>query len=126
MLDNASETIATRVQQAAATASSAVIQTVARTIAGTGPALLQAPLFKAGKALTKYATLTDNASTETTEFKEVIVTAHHTHKVVVTVTQPTKEKLQQYKEKTAAPLPGATSTATVDVFSNNTTDDAEQ
>lgn len=129
MLDNASETIATRVQQAAATSCNAILQTVARTVAGTGPALLQAPLFKAGKALTKYATLSDNSSTETTEFKEVIVTAHHTHKVLVKVTQPTKEKLQQFKEKSAAPLPSASSVTKEELFQQATdgnTDDAEQ
>ena len=101
-MDNAAETTATRVQQAAATAATAISQYINRSVAGTGPTLLQAPLFKAGKPLTKYATISDTPSTETVEFKEVLVTAHHTHKVIVKVSQPTKEKIEQHKEKNSA------------------------
>jgi len=50
-MDNAAETTATRVQQAAATAATAISQYINRSVAGTGPTLLQAPLFKAGKPL---------------------------------------------------------------------------
>ncbi len=90
-MDAAAEAAISRVFHAAQTASTPILQFVARNVAGSGPVVLQGTLFKAGKPPTKYANFSTDAASggaQVTEFKAVVVTARHTLKIIAKVTAP--------------------------------------